>query len=143
MNRRLITVFALVGVLYAGTVFSQTAGNGPTTPLGTVTINQPVMANGKPLPAGTYDVRLTAQNLTPLPGQAADAERWVEFVANGMVVGREVAVVMTPEAAPVGTGGQAARTTSMKVELLKGGDFLRVSTYRDGTRYLIHMPISH
>src|SRR5262245_60175251 len=49
--------------------------------LGSVNISKAVKADGKPLPAGTYQVRLTAQNATPdAKGQTTSAERWVEFV---------------------------------------------------------------
>ena len=55
-------------------------------------------ADGKPLPAGTYQVRLTAQHATPeANGQTQSAERWVEFVRGGKVVGREV-VTIVPQA---------------------------------------------
>jgi len=59
--------------------------------LGTVRLPHAVMADGKPLPAGTYQVRLIDQPVTPATGQSPDAERWVEFVKGDTVVGRELA----------------------------------------------------
>ena len=57
-----------------------------------------VTADGKPLAAGTYQVRLTAQEAKPdAVGTAEALERWVEFVQNGTVKGREV-VSIVPQA---------------------------------------------
>jgi hypothetical protein len=105
--------------------------------LGTVRLTQTVMADGKPLPAGTYEVRLTGQSLQPLAGQTPGGEQYVEFVSNGSVAGRDVAVVM-PATGSVGTAGAS---TQPRVEMLRGGDFLRISTTRGGNRYLIHLPV--
>ena len=52
------------------------------------------MADGKPLAAGTYVVRLTTDEAKPATGQSAGAERWVEFVQKGQVKGREVVSVI-------------------------------------------------
>jgi len=117
----------------------------PTVPggdlaLGTVSLRKAVKADGKPLPAGTYQVRLTAQQATPdAKGQTDAAERWVEFVRGGKVVGREV-VTIVPQAeialvqkdTPPGRNGA-------KVETLKGGDYVRVWINRGGNYYLIHL----
>ena len=55
-------------------------------------------ADGKPLPAGTYQVRLTAQEAKPdAKGASENLERWVEFVQGGTVKGREV-VSIVPQA---------------------------------------------
>ena len=54
-------------------------------------------ADGQPLAAGTYQVRLSADEPKPAVGQSPDSERYVEFLKGGKVVGREVAtVVSTP-----------------------------------------------
>jgi hypothetical protein len=104
----------------------------------TVRITQPVLADGKPLPAGTYDVRLAAPG-TSTAGMS-DAQRVVEFVANGQVVATEIAEVLpNDEATPVGTSSQPSRAAA-RVEMLKGGEFLRVSVRRPDGRYLIHLP---
>ena len=110
--------------------------------LGTVRINESVLAGGKPLPAGKYEVRVTDERLAPLPGQSADAQRWVEFVAaDGTVVAREIAEVMTSDDAPVGTSS-ASGSSAVKVEKLKGAEFLRISARRGGERYLVHLPLA-
>src|SRR5688500_14061717 len=55
-------------------------------PLGTVRLTKAVTADGKPLAAGTYQVRLTAQEAKPdAVGASKNIERWVEFVQNGTV----------------------------------------------------------
>src|SRR4051795_1905242 len=75
----------------------------PTVPmgdlmLGTVHLTKATTADGKPLPAGTYQVRLTAQEAKPdAKGASENIERWVEFVQRGTVKGREV-VSIVPQA---------------------------------------------
>jgi len=109
--------------------------------LGTVSLSKAVKADGKTLPAGTYQVRLTAQQETPdATGQAAPAERWVEFVRGGKVLGREVVtIVPQAEIALVQKDTPPGRNGS-KVETLKGGDYVRVWINRGGNYYLIHLP---
>src|SRR5688572_8429392 len=61
-----------------GTTGTTTAVPTGQTTLGTVTIPRPVMADGKPLPRGSYTLRLTAQSAQPtVPGQLPDLNRWV------------------------------------------------------------------
>ena len=115
------------------------------TVLGTVTIPRAVTADGKPLPQGQYTVRLTAQAAQPtVAGQQPDLNRWVEFVQGGQVKGREVvSIVPADEVKDTQPGpdlepGKAPRST-VKVEMLKGGDYLRVWIARQGTQYLIHL----
>ncbi|MBI4265833.1 MAG: hypothetical protein HY657_15770 [Acidobacteria bacterium] len=127
---------ALVSVLAAGPAV---AHHGERSALGTVTIAQPVLAGGKTLQPGTYEVWDTGEHVKPLPGQSEDAQTYIEFVSNGTVVARDVAEVMPAPARAVGTSGGAA--TRLRLERLRGGDFMRVSTYRDGERYLIHLPV--
>jgi hypothetical protein len=116
------------------------SAQAPGEVFATVRITQPVLADGKPLPAGTYDVRLAGPG-TSTAGMS-DAQRVVEFVANGQVVATEVAEVMPGgEATPVGTSSQPARSAA-RVEMLKGGEFLRVSVRRPDGRYLIHLPLA-
>jgi hypothetical protein len=112
------------------------------TALGTVRLPRPAMADGKPLPAGTYQARLTAQTAKPdAVGQTPSYERWVEFVQGGQVRGREV-VSIVPQAeiarvaedSPPGSGGS-------KVQLLRGNEYLRVWVNRGGVHYLVHLPV--
>ena len=63
--------------------------------LGTVHIPKAVKADGKPLPAGTYQVRLTTDEAKPdAVGTSGKLERWVEFVQKGTVKGREVVSIV-------------------------------------------------
>jgi hypothetical protein len=114
------------------------------TVLGTVNIPRPVTADGKPLAAGTYTVRLTAETASPAPGQTASLERWAEFVQGGKVAGRElVSIVPADEVKDTMPGpdmpGKVGRAGS-RVEMLKGGEYLRVWIARGGHNYLIHLP---
>ena len=109
--------------------------------LGTVRITRSVTADGKPLPAGSYQVRLTSEEAKPaVSGQLEKLERWVEFVQRGQVKGREV-VSIVPQSEIGGVAdARPPRAGGSKVELLKGNDYLRVWINRGGTHYLIHLP---
>jgi hypothetical protein len=141
----------LASVMLVGSAAAQTqtaAGEVPTGEmvLGSVTIPRAVTADGKPLPRGTYQIRLTAQTATsPAPGATAALERWVEFVQGGQVRGREVVSIVPAgeekDLMPGPDAGKAVRNGS-KVELLKGNDYLRVWINRRGVNYLIHLPAS-
>jgi hypothetical protein len=130
------TVAAIVGVLGL-----DAAAQTPTS-LGSVTISKKVMADGKPLPMGTYQLRLTNDMPKPGVGQSPDAERYVEFLQGGKVVVREVATVVSN--ADIGTiaKGQKIAPGGTRVETLKGNDFVRIWINRAGTNYLIHLPAS-
>lgn len=135
MTKMITAAFALVALFAA----SAQAHHSPAM-LGTVRITQPVKAGGTVLQPGTYEIRDTGEHAQPLPGQSADAQAYVEFVANGKVVARDIAELMPGQAAPVGTSGGS--TTRLRVERLKGDEFVRVSTSRGGERYLIHLPVA-
>jgi len=134
--KRLVFVGALVGLLSASAAFAQSANNS----LGTVTIGKKVMADGKPLAPGTYQVRLTNDAPKPGVGQAADAEKYVEFVKAGKVVAREVATVISSEDISKVAKGKKPARNGASTELLKGGDYYRVWINRGGTNYLINLP---
>lgn len=138
MIRQTILRVALVLGVGAGIAGAQSA----STTLGTVRITQPVLAHGQPLAPGTYEVRLTDESLPPNPGQSPDAVRVVEFVKDGQVIARDAAEVMTAEGSVVGTAGGAG-SSKPRVEMLKGGEFVRISAMRDGMRYLIHLPVAN
>ena len=106
----------LVGIMVAGTLYASDALAQHKAPnqqppqaaeaaapvgdlaLGSVSLPKGVTADGKPLPAGTYQVRLTAQEAGPAAvGVTEKLERWVEFVQAGSVKGREV-VSIVPQA---------------------------------------------
>src|SRR5690606_10290610 len=70
-----------------------TAPTGAMT-LGTVRIPRGVTADGKPLPAGRYQVRLTEQTARPdAVGISESLQRWAEFVQGGEVRGREIVTI--------------------------------------------------
>ncbi|MBI2832885.1 MAG: hypothetical protein HYX76_00480 [Acidobacteria bacterium] len=163
--KKWVLVGILVGAVGSGAAFAQVkagmgapgkkmpqSGQGLVSPapdvptvetvLGTVRIPRGVMADGKALAAGTYQVRLTAQEAKPdVVGQTPKYERWVEFVRGGQARAREVVSIVPPseidkvaEDVPPGPGGS-------KVQMLAGNDYVRVWFNRNGTHYLIHLPV--
>jgi len=165
--KRMVFVGALVGALAASAAFAQsprksgqTSKEGHTAPkaqpmtepsasapdggltLGTVHIPKGVKADGKPLAAGTYQVRLTPDTASPnAKGQTAQLERWAEFVKGGKVAGREV-VTIIPQADIAKVQKDAPpHANSSKVETLKGGDYMRLWINRGGNHYLVHFPV--
>ena len=118
------------------------AGAQTGTSLGSVTLKRSVKANGQPLGAGTYSVRLTAEEAQPAAGQSAGAERWIEFVRGGKVVGKEVVSIVTDaDIAQVAEGPGKPAKGGVRVDTLKGGDYVRVWINRSGNNYLIHLPV--
>ena len=110
--------------------------------LGTVTLGRKVMADGKPLAAGTYQVRLTAQAAQPAAKGASETlERWAEFVQGGTVKGREVVSIVPKDEIKQVAKMNPPATGASRVELLKGNDYLRVWVNRGGNHYLIHLPV--
>ena len=108
--------------------------------LGEVTIPRRVMADGQPLAAGTYQVRLTARSAQPgAVGQLTELERWVEFRQNSDVSGREV-VSIVPAAEIGDVAGITPPRSGVTVEMLRENDYLRIWISRDGIHYLIHLP---
>lgn len=138
--KRFITMTALVVALALPAFAAAQTSAGGGTSLGSVTLKQKVMADGKPLAAGTYQVRLTGDAPKPGPGQSPEGERYVEFVRGGKVVAREVATVI-PQS-DIGTVVKGPRPTAggARVEKLKGDDYIRVWINRGGTNYIINMP---
>ena len=142
LSRGIAGLLALA-VLVAPAV-SVSAQGAAGTVLGTVKLPKAVKANGEALPAGTYTVRLTNDSPKPAVGLTSDAEKWVEFVQGGKVVGREVASIIPADEVkdtqqgPDLPGKQPKAGT--RVDTLKGGDYVRVWITRQGVQYLIHMP---
>jgi hypothetical protein len=118
----------------------------PTVPtgelrLGSVRIPGGVKADGKPLPSGTYTLRLTGQAASPdAKGQTPNAERWVEFMQGTQVKGREVVTIVPQSEIDKVQKDAPPRANASKVETLKGGDFVRVWINRGGNHYLLHLP---
>lgn len=141
MKRRILTL-SLVVFVSLFVVTAQMIGQARTDAnvLATVRIPTAVLANGEPLLPGTYELRLTQDRPAPSPGQSLDARQWVEFVAKGKVVAREVAEVLHDNDLPaVGASSVPARS-GIRVEMLKDEEFLRVSVKREHDRYLIYLP---
>ena len=151
--------WVLVGILAASLIGSEALAQHkapltqPTTaavpavptgeiPLGSFRLPKGVTADGKPLAAGTYTAKVTAQEARPeATGITEPLERWVELSRGKAAAGREV-VVIVPEAEikmvvkdpPPRAGG------APKVQHLKGGDYMRVWFNRAGHHYLIYFP---
>jgi hypothetical protein len=162
--KRLVLVGTLIGALTASGVFAQAGQAGqaghaapkaqppteaaPSAPtgemaLGSVQLTKGVKADGKALPAGTYQVRLTAQAASPdAKGQTPSLERWVEFLQGGQVKGREVVSIVPRTDVDKVQKDSPPRANGAKVELLKGGDYYRVWINRGGNFYLIHLPVA-
>ena len=108
--------------------------------LGSVRISKALKADGKPLPAGTYQVRLTADEAKPdAKGSSEVLERWVEFVKGGQVVGREVVSIVPANEAKLVQKDTPPPSGGSKVETLKGGDYVRVWFNKGGNYYLVHL----
>jgi len=99
-----------------------------------------VMADGKPLAAGTYTLRVSDEMPAKVVGQTLDESRWIEFLQGGQVKGRELATVLSKDALKDMTRKSAAPAAgTAKVQALKGGDYVRVWVNAGGTQYLIHL----
>lgn len=111
--------------------------------LGSVRIPKDVKADGKPLPAGTYQVRLTPDTAKPdAAGATQDLERWAEFMKGGKVVGREVVSIVPKGEAKLVQKDAPPAAGRAKVQMLKGEDYLRVWINKGGNYYLIHLAAS-
>ena len=117
----------------------------PTAPagdlaLGKVRLPRAVTADGKPLPAGTYDVKLTAQAAKPAVGTSESLERWVEFAQGGTVKGREVVSIVPQAEIKMVVKDAPPATGASRVQVLRGNEYLRVWINKAGNHYLIHLP---
>jgi hypothetical protein len=132
----------LAGLLISalGIMAVPTVAQESSTVLGSVTLTRKVLADGQPLAPGTYQVRLGSEQVKPVVGESPNAERYVEFVRAGKVVGREVAsVISNADIAAMGKYGKPPMNSS-KVEPLRGENYLRVWINKAGENYLIHLP---
>ena len=124
------------------TTEAPTAPTGDMT-LGRVRLPRSVTADGKPLAAGTYEVRLTAQPSKPdAVGASEELERWVEFVQGGKVVGREVVSIVPQGEVKLVTKDAPPPSGGSKVQVLRGNDYMRVWINRAGNHYLVHFPVA-
>ena len=144
MIRKWLAGTAMVALLSVGAWAQTSSGQVPAgeASLGSVSLPRAVMANGQTLPAGTYQLYLTAESVQAVPG--IQMERWVEFRRGGKAVGKEmVSVVPQAEAKDLQPGPDADRRPpagSPRVEMLKGDEFLRIWINRGGVSYLLHLP---
>jgi hypothetical protein len=138
--KRLVLLGTLIGALSTVGASAQSNNARGGMALGTVHLAHAVLADGKPLPAGTYQVRLTNDEPKPALGQNPESEKYVEFLRGGKVAGREVASVIGADDIGKIAKGKKPHTNSSSVEMLKGGDFVRVWINKGGTNYLINMP---
>jgi hypothetical protein len=107
-----------------------------------IRLPQPVLANGKSLAAGTYQVRITTERPAPAAGQSATGECWVEFLKGGSVAGSEVASVVSGGDIGAVAKGPQPKANAARVDLLKGGEYLRVWMNGAGTHYIVNMPVA-
>lgn len=122
----------LVALLAAGPA----AAHHDATVLGTVTLPQAARFGGVTLQPGTYELRDTGMHPAPLPGQSPEALTTIEFVRDGMVAARGAVEVIEGGA---GTAGMPGEPRPLRVETLRGGEFMRISANRGGMRYLVHL----
>jgi hypothetical protein len=132
-------------IVFAVITVAALAAPAQTPPTGRelamVRIAHAVMADGKPLSEGAYQLMLSDERPAPLAGQSPDAQRWVVFVADGKVVAREIAEVLDDsDLPPIGASARPTRD-GVRVEMLQGAEFLRISVKRQGQRYLVHLPL--
>jgi hypothetical protein len=119
---------------------AETPNVTPST-LMTVRVPRRVLADGQPLAAGSYSVRVTSDTGSPVVGQTAAQQHWVEFVQGGSVKGKALAQVLpTSEAKTIAKTGLPASGT-VRVESLVGNEYLRVWINKGGTNYLIYLTI--
>jgi hypothetical protein len=124
----------VMSVALAATAMAQTG-----TSLGTVRLPRAAIANGQPLAAGTYSLRMTTDPVPAVVGQGPDSAHWVEFVQAGQVKGKELASIVTPADTKLVAKRTPPAAGRPLVQMLKGADYLRVWVNHDGTQYLIHL----
>ena len=114
-TRRLV-VAGFLAAAFSGVAAAQSSSS---TLLGTVQIGRSLMANGERLPAGSYQVRLSADALTQVADQYGEV--WVNFVRGGKVVGRELATVVNDADIKSVAKGARLPAGQSRVEMLKEG----------------------
>ena len=135
MSRVLLSCL-VAGALGSTSVWAHHTVAGRSHP--SVTLTQQVIADGKPLAPGTYEIWITDER--PATGAGStNFQRVVELAQNGKVVAREVAEMFSGGERPVGTSGSTGGARA-RVERLSGGEFVRISVNDAGGRYLIHLP---
>jgi hypothetical protein len=156
MKKQWVLVCVLAGALTGSSAAAQhkapnqqpSTTEAPAAPtgdiaLGSVRLPRGVTADGKPLPAGTYAVKLTAQQAAPeAVGTSETLERWVELSQGKAVKGREVVSIVPQNEIKMVVKDTPPASGGSKVQLLKGNEYLRVWINRGGNHYLIHFPVA-
>lgn len=137
MRRILLSTVAAVAVAAPVAAHHETAGKSHA--VATVTITEPVKADGKPLAPGTYEVWILDDHPN-LTGTPSNAQRVVELHQNGKTVAKEIAEVFPADERPIGTSGEASPIGKAVVQKLRSGEFVRIAISARGARYLIHLP---
>ena len=110
--------------------------------LGTVSLPRHVTANGQALSAGNYTVHLTADSAKPdTVGALTVLERWVEFRKGNDVRGREVVSIVPQDEITDVAKSAGPGSGSLRVDLLKENEYMRVWINHNGTHYLIHLVV--
>jgi hypothetical protein len=129
-----------VGTLLAGLSGGIASGQASASALGRVHLTDAVIADGKPLAAGLYLLRLTDDEPKPAVGQLPNAERWIEFVKDGRIAAREVATVVSVKGTETIIMRPLPLANRSQVDALEDDQFVRISIKRRGTKYIINMP---
>ena len=131
----------IVCAFAVGSLHAQSS-RADATALATIQLATTVKAGGTTLAPGRYELRLTGESPMPDGGEQRRRQEWVEFLADGKMVAREVAEILYDDDLPaLGASSQKARGGT-RVEMLKDGEFLRISVKRERDRYLIYLPVS-
>ncbi|MGE3510076.1 MAG: hypothetical protein AB7N65_14470 [Vicinamibacterales bacterium] len=114
--------------------------------LGTVRIPTRVLADGKPLPAGSYRVRLTERTADDKAvGARHELERWVEFVQGGQVKGQALAPVIPADAVQTVAEATPPARGRFTVQRLTrdSDDYVRLWYNLRGDQILIYLPAAN
>jgi hypothetical protein len=104
-----------------------------------VRITEPVVAGGRVLDPGTYEMVVNDEKPVTPEGTPSEAQRIVDFLKDGKVVATDTAEVFPlSEREVVGTSGTTGGRA--RVERLKEGDFVRIVAGDATARYFIHLP---
>jgi hypothetical protein len=66
----------------------------------------------------------------------------VEFLTSGAVAGREVASVVSAEEIGTVAKGPEPKANTVRVDMLKGGEYLRVWINSAGTHYIVNLSVA-
>ena len=142
MSRLLLST--LVALAFATPAVAHHETPGKSHAVATITITEPVRADGQPLAPGSYEVWILDDHPDLKAGAPSNAQRVVELHQNGKMVAREVAEVFAPGERPIGTSGTTgSRMSKAAVQKLQGGEFLRIVINDASGRYLIHLPTAN